>query len=488
MLEALDAQAMVVPMRTRLPFRYGIAELTVAPHVVIEITVSWQGQEVVGRAADHLPPKWFTKDATTSFAEDLPALVAVVEHATGLARQAGPHANPFAWWDAIDDLQQAWAGREDVPPLLAGLGTSLVERAVLDAVCRAEQRPFLDLLRAGALGFSPDRLHPALADVDWTRLVGNRIADTVSVRHTVGLADPLTPDEVGDDDPADGLPVSLREVVERYGVDHIKIKLSGDEQTDHDRLRTLCTVVGDAITTATMDGNEQFTSVEHLRDHLTALRRNERIRRFLTDTVTVLEQPFHRDVALEVDLRGEQDLPPTIIDESDAERSSARHAVEELGYAGTSFKSCKGVFRGLANAAWLGWRRTQGAAGVVTAEDLSNVGPIALLQDLVGVAAIGVDHVERNGHHYFGRPAPLGADTDAHLLRHHPDLYVDHGNGRASLRIDRGELSLRTVTRAPYGYGGDLDTTATTSLSLNAALEAIGEPPPPPTTGGNTTG
>jgi hypothetical protein len=42
------------------------------------------------------------------------------------------------------------------------------------------------------------------------------------------------------------------------------------------------------------------------------------------------------------------EAPPMIIDESDAELTSLRRALE-LGYRGTSHKNCKGVFKGLAN-------------------------------------------------------------------------------------------------------------------------------------------
>ena len=62
-----------------------------------------------------------------------------------------------------------------------------------------------------------------------------------------------------------------------------------------------------------------------------------------------LEQPLHRDVALITDLRGWPDHPPVIIDESDAELASFPRALK-AGYAGTSFKSCKGIFKGIANA------------------------------------------------------------------------------------------------------------------------------------------
>src|SRR5439155_284989 len=73
------------------------------------------------------------------------------------------------------------------------------------------------------------------------------------------------------------------------------------------------------------------------------------------------------------------------------------------GYAGTSHKNCKGVFKSIANAGLIARRRRQdpSARFVVSGEDLSNIGPVALLQDTAVVATLGITHAERNGHHYF---------------------------------------------------------------------------------------
>ena len=60
-------------MRTRFPFRYGIASMTELPHVFVLLRGSVDGTACAGLAAEGLPPKWFTKDPETRFGEDLPA-------------------------------------------------------------------------------------------------------------------------------------------------------------------------------------------------------------------------------------------------------------------------------------------------------------------------------------------------------------------------------------------------------------------------------
>jgi hypothetical protein len=93
-----------------------------------------------------------------------------------------------------------------------------------------------------------------------------------------------------------------------------------------------------------------------------------------------VEQPFHRDVALDESvlggLAGWRERPRLIIDESDAELNSCARALA-LGYNGTSHKNCKGVFKGIANACLLALLRSSLGADrlVMSGEDLANTAP-----------------------------------------------------------------------------------------------------------------
>ena len=72
-----------------------------------------------------------------------------------------------------------------------------------------------------------------------------------------------------------------------------------------------------------------------------------------------------------------------IIDESDGGLESSREALR-LGYVGTSHKNCKGVFKGIANACLIAKRKAEDLGGrfELSSEDLANVGPVAMLQDM----------------------------------------------------------------------------------------------------------
>jgi len=142
----------VLNMRTRFPFRYGIASLTALPHLFLDAELSVDGRSQRGVASEGLPPKWFTKHPDTSFREDLADMLHVIETAAGFAEQIGEADTPFDLWQSLHLEQMRWAIGEGYPPLLWSLGVSLVERAVIDGFCRARRMPFSDAVRHNALG------------------------------------------------------------------------------------------------------------------------------------------------------------------------------------------------------------------------------------------------------------------------------------------------------------------------------------------------
>jgi hypothetical protein len=155
-----------------------------------------------------------------------------------------------------------------------------------------------------------------------------------------------------------------------------------------------------------------------------------------------------------------------IIDESDGEVSTARRALE-MGYVGASHKNCKGIFKGLGNACLIEHRRRTNPGGtyLLSGEDLSNVGPVSLQQDVCAAASFGVNHIERNGHHYFRGLGMFPADVQEAILAAHPDLYRRHDQGFATVRIERGRMQIGSVLDAPFGAAARVDPTQFTPLA-----------------------
>src|SRR6185369_764605 len=78
-------------------------------------------------------------------------------------------------------------------------------------------------------------------------------------------------------------------------------------------------------------------------------------------------------------------------------------------------------------------------------------GPVALLQDLAVCCALGIESVERNGHHYFAGLSMFPEEVQQQILSDHDDLYQPSRDGWPTLRISEGKLSCASVCDAPFG-------------------------------------
>jgi hypothetical protein len=454
----------VLPTRTRFPFRYGIASLTDVPQFFATTQVSDGRSPAAGLAAEGLPPKWFTKDPTTTFEQDLPQMTEVITHAAGLAVEiARSPIGFFDLWRELNRQQGAWAESRRIAPLLAHLGVSLVERAVLDGLCRLAGEPLHQVVRANGLGLRLGDIYPELGTALPVDLLPPAPLETTRVRHTVGLADALTSTDLAiEDRVTDGLPQDLEASIRAYGLQYFKVKLFGDPERDFPRLRRIVPLLERETSGqwhVTLDGNETFHDFAAFREYW-ELARAEPALSGLWSHVLVVEQPVHRDHALSGEVAGAlaawPDRPPLIIDESDGTVGDVPRALS-LGYAGASHKNCKGIVKGIANAAYLRMRHGRAGPPVLTGEDLCILGPVALLQDLSMMALLGISHVERNGHHYYRGLSMLPPSWQRATLESHGDIYRGHPDGFPCLRIEDGRLDLRSVNAAPFGVAPALD-------------------------------
>ncbi|HYE97849.1 MAG TPA: mandelate racemase, partial [Planctomycetota bacterium] len=307
------------PVRTRLPFRYGKANVTGLPYLHLRARFE---PAVVGVSAAALPPLWFDK-ASPSHEATVADLLRSVRTAVEVYRDLPPATAFVLHRDGEPEARRRLPGFND---LTAGFGVALVDAAVVDAVCRLADRSFHAALRDDLLGFGPLPLPP-------------RPLERIHVRHTVGLADPITPADLREPI-GDGLPETLEQVVRAHGVRYFKIKVSGDAPASLERLRAIAAVLdrlaGDYR--VTLDGNEQFPNMESAAGFLS---RAAEVRSLWARTLWV-EQPVERGAALS------QRVPdvgkPMLIDESDGTDAAVGRALE-LGYRGISAKTCKGVFR-----------------------------------------------------------------------------------------------------------------------------------------------
>ncbi|MBI4324861.1 MAG: hypothetical protein HY674_06310 [Chloroflexi bacterium] len=454
----------LVQLRTRLPFKYGIATMTDVPQAFVRLWVEVGGQPVQGIASDLLPPKWFTKDPAKPIAEEVAEMLRVIQNAVTLATGLEGET-AFDLWHELYGVQARWGAAQHLPPLLTHFGTSLVERALIEAVCRAFGRPFARLLHSHGLGLRLGEIHDSLRGKRPSDYLSPDPLKQVIARHTVGLADPLLETDIPDADRLhDGLPQSLEACIRAYGLRHFKIKVTGHLDHDLKRLGRLAEILrretrGDFA--FSLDGNEQFKSLVEFRDYWEVLQQTPSLKDFLCHLLFV-EQPLHRAVALAPDLAGAfrdwPERPSVIIDESDADLSSLPTALQ-LGYAGTSHKNCKGIFKGIANRCLLLERQAALPRSrlLMSGEDLCNIGPVALLQDLAVMVALGIESVERNGHHYCAGLSMFPPTVQQQVLSAHADLYQAVPAGWPTLKIEAGTIQLASLNQAPLGVGFVLD-------------------------------
>lgn len=445
-------------LHTRLPFRYGIAVMTQVPHVWLEIEATIDGERVSGQSADHLPPKWFTKDAARGLDDEIEEMRRVLAEA-GAAAQGVTAATVHALVHAISVQQDEWAKEAGIPPLLANCGVTFVERALIDAYCRRHGATVGAVLRDNGLGVKLADLHPELANMQPSEGMPAKALATVASRHTVGLADPLEESDIPDDErPADDLPVSLRAVCRHYKLHDFKIKVAGEPGAALDRLERIVRLIeeetgGNYVTS--IDGNETFTSIEPFREFWELARQRPGLAG-LWSRLMFVEQPLHRAQSLDegvgASLAEWRDHPPMLIDESGATAGDLRRALD-LGYIGVSHKNCKGVIHGLANRCLLAKRMQldPSLALQMSGEDLSNVGPIALPQDLAVQAALGNASVERNGHHYFAGLSGWPEAVWPQAIAAYPGLYGASAAGYPQVQVNAGRLDLAAVNLNAFG-------------------------------------
>ncbi len=460
---------------TRLPFRYGRACLTWCPQAIYRATVEIGGVAWQGFSGDCFPPSWFDKSPEKSFESQQQDMIAAARLATDAFRESFARPVSFfdGWWTALEAVQ-AEAKERGWPNLLGSFGVSLPERATIDAMARAAGMSFAELVQANLLGIDPARWDSRLAGLvprDWLPPTPRR---QVFVRHTVGLTDPLTSSEIPPADRLqDGQPQALEEYVQQSGVRYLKIKVVNQLDRDLDRLEIIARLMqrlrgGDYR--VTLDGNEQYQDAAEF-DRLIAAIKSRSSLGELWQRTLLIEQPLPRDLALvrkaTEGIRSLASEKPVIIDESDQTLTSYREAVE-LGYRGVSSKSCKGPLKSLLNAGLTWWLNqpgnsaergpraaidvaSQGPAYLMSGEDLCCVGIVPVQTDLCLAATLGLEHVERNGHHYHPGLAYLPAAQQHAAWEAHPDLY-DQRAGIVRPIVRDGQFHIGSLQCVGFGF------------------------------------
>jgi hypothetical protein len=462
-LQVVDVEAFEQPFRLRMPFRFGVITVTHGLQAYVRVRVRLEGgREGFGYAAEALGAKWFDKNPALTDEQNYAQLRRSIEIASDLYRDA-PVMTAFDLWARHYRAQLAVGAEAELLPLVASYGPALLDRAVLDAVCRLEGISFWTAMRENVPGMHGHPIAADLAGFDFDAFLASlEPAATIEARHTVGLVDPI----VAADQPAgsrvgDGLPETLEEVVATYGHRFFKLKVSGRLDADLERLTRIAGVLDTirAPIQVTLDGNEQYEDVESIAALWSAMENEPALQRLRAATLFV-EQPIKRQVALARSVFPLARHRPVIIDESDGDLDAFPRA-RALGYSGVSSKDCKGFYKSLINLARCRqWNQAGEGGYFMSGEDLTTQAGFSVQQDLALVSLLGLTHVERNGHHFIDGFAGRPIGETQNFLRAHPDLYRLQ-NGRVRLRIENGLLRIGSLECLGFGTPVEPDLSGT---------------------------
>ena len=282
----------------RLPFRFGVVTLTESPQAFVRARIRIEdGQmnerESLGAAAELLAPKWFDKNLALTNEDNFDQLRRSLAIACS-AYLSGGAISAFGHFSAHYRAQIEACAGEGLNSLVACYGPALIDRALLDALCRALGIPFYAAMRANLPGVDAS-LTADLDGFDLADFLGSlEPAASIAARHTVGLLDPITAadqkERVGD-----GLPETLEEVVAHYGHNFFKLKVGGDIPGDVARLGAIAAVLDRSREPyfASLDGNEQYGNVEGIVELWRRMTEAPELRR-LAASLLFIEQPIKR--------------------------------------------------------------------------------------------------------------------------------------------------------------------------------------------------
>tara|TARA_R110002096_G_scaffold116491_1_gene252316 strand:- start:229 stop:1752 length:1524 start_codon:yes stop_codon:yes gene_type:complete len=413
-------------------------------------------QTLIACSGDRPSFGWLDKRPDRSPDQKLKDLIALVEAARTIYLKNGRHFNsPFELWHRCYEEVAAHGEALGHESLSASYASAMFERAVIDAVCRAENTSFFGMVKEDKLGIVPEAVHPELKGIQLSDHLPAAPRTRFSIRHTVGLADPITSDDLKPEDRVnDGEPETLKEYAQRDGLKYFKVKISGDPEKDLNRLDTIWNEVLIHLEepAITLDGNEAYRDLKTFAQFVSDF--EVKLPGLFQHTLFI-EQPLTRALTHDPTtadwVKAIAKRKPLVIDEADGTNDSFKKAFA-IGYAGTSHKNCKGVFKSLLNRALCFYFEEQtGRETFLTGEDLSNMPIVPIHQDFATLSVLDIDHCERNGHHYGFGLSHLTQEEKDRVLKNHPDLYNRRGN-EVFLKIQNGEVE--TGSLQTPGFGG----------------------------------
>ena len=414
------------------------------------------GNETFGCSADRLSVRWLDKRPGRSQKVKRRELVELIQFSRDASLKVGEFETPFEFWSRLHPQVMKFGRERNQEDLSSAFASALLERAVIDAFCRANDQSFFEIVKQDRLGIELGQVHAELQGQKLSATVSDTPRTKFWIRHTVGSSDPLTDEDLSAADRVkDGLPETLEEYIRVDGLRYFKIKVSGDPNADLTRLSQIWDVLVDVEEPViTLDANESYPDLDVFSRFVDQFEREET---GMFQHVEYIEQPLPRALTLDPStrsaIRNIAKKKPLLIDEADGTIDAYRKSLS-IGYLGTSHKNCKGVFKSLCNHALVKHRIELGQNAFMSAEDLQNLPIVPLHQDFTTLSVLGIADCERNGHHYNYGLSMLPDAEKQSLVENHGDLYASKGD-EMFLAIKDGQIECGSLQCPGFGVSSE---------------------------------
>ena len=350
----------------RAPYKFGGFAVDRVTLLNVECVVSLpNGHSAKGFGSMTMGNIWSFPSRVMTYDQTLGAMKALAGKISGLTRSYREYGHPIDLNFALEPYYISAAAEvtrdlhlaEPIPKLCTLVTASPFDAALHDAFGKIHGRNVYQT-------YGPDLLPNDLSKYLGKEYAGRwlhqflltRPTPAMPLYHSVGALDPLTASEVTQ--PIhDGLPETLGDWIQHSGVDHIKIKLNGDDLNwDLNRVLTIdaVTVTAQAKRGVTawfysLDFNERCRDVEYLMRFIRTLKERN-VAAF--NRIQYVEQPTRRDLRADRHnvMYEASRLVPVVIDESLTGLDMLLLA-REMGYTGAALKACKGQSQAVLMAA-----------------------------------------------------------------------------------------------------------------------------------------
>ncbi len=444
-ITVMGSQLFMLPVRTRVPLKFGRETVTDITCARVKLRVMSQG----GKAADGwgetpLSVQW-AWPSTLNYEERYHRMSRLCEliarHWAGFTVSGHPIeiGSDFisqALPQLLEQANRESASAEAMPWLAALVCCSAFDIALHDAYGNLHSRPvyetYTDEYMTRDLG---EYLTPAEgAQISFSRKFPSEFLifprrDVLPAWHLVGGKDPLNAAELTGAEPDDGYPVLLTEWIKRDGLYCLKVKLRGDDAAwDYDRLVAVGRIAGEnEVLWLSADFNCTVTDPNYVTQILDRLMiEHPRIWQMLL----YVEQPFPYELGEhQIDVCSVSARKPLFMDESAHDWQLVRLG-RMLGWTGVALKTCKTQTGAIL---MLCWAKVHGMTLMV--QDLTNPMLAQIPHCLLAAHADTIMGVETNAPQFY---------PDASLPEEavHPGLY----------RRRNGVVRLDSIRGPGFGY------------------------------------